>query len=94
MSNTTRAARLRARMKLATTWAQDARDGDSFVAAATLLKTAEALDEKLAEIELLAEAEVVQTDPSAIMAGLLDNIAALPDSARELLLAHIEGRVN
>jgi hypothetical protein len=68
--------RLRGRAVLAQKWAVLAKDADSWVAAATLLRTAEELDSKLAELEGAAEAELRRVRTSDEVAQRISDIAA------------------
>lgn len=77
----TRIQRLRNRAIMAQKWAVLAKEADSWVAASTLLKTAEDLDGKLAVMELAAEEEHRRVRSSAEVAQRISDIAAALEPA-------------
>jgi len=80
-------------MDAATDWALLAKEADSWVAAATLLKAAEVFDERLAALEVLA-VKARTEDPMQLLAEVADLIKSLPDSARETVLAQLNGQIH
>ena len=86
--------RLRARLERAEAWADDAKAAGSYQAAASLLKGAEAFDEKLAALEVEQKAQEQSDDPQAMVTAMLDEVAGLPELVKEALIAHLTGSIN
>ena len=81
--------RLRGRLELAEAWAAGAQAAGSWQAAATLLKAAEAFDEKLAALE--AEGDAAPLDVDAMFGQLRDALASMPAAMRERVVATLTG---